>query len=114
MKYDLRASHILIMVDADAKPADTLAAWNKIMQIREKAINGESFGDLAYKYSDDPSARERDAYGMKYPPNYGDLGYFTSFIMIYNFEKAAYNTQVIEISIPIRTNFGYHIIKVTR
>ncbi|MGI6718743.1 MAG: peptidylprolyl isomerase [Bacteroidales bacterium] len=113
MKYDLRASHILIMVDADAKPADTLAAWNKIMQIREKAINGESFGDLAYKYSDDPSARERDAYGMKYPPNYGDLGYFTSFIMIYNFEKAAYNTPVGEISMPIRTNFGYHIIKVT-
>lgn len=113
MKYDVRASHILIMVDADAKPADTLKAWNKIMDLRQRALDGESFGELAYEYSDDPSAREREVYGMKYPPNYGDLGYFTSFIMIYNFEKAAYNTPVGEISMPVRTNFGYHIIYVT-
>ena len=99
---EVKASHILIMVDENAAPADTLAAYNKIAAIRKRALNGEDFGNLAAENSQDPSAKE----------NKGDLGYFTSFRMVYAFESAAYKTPVGKISNPIRTRFGYHIIKV--
>ena len=99
---EIKASHILITVDENASPADTLIAYNKIKDILKKAENGEDFGALAAQYSQDPSAKE----------NKGDLGYFSSFRMVYAFESAAYNTQKGKISKPIRTRFGYHIIKV--
>ena len=99
---EIKASHILITVDENATPADTLAAYNKIVGIRQKAMNGEDFGILAVENSQDPSAKE----------NQGDLGYFSSFRMVYAFENAAYKTPKGKISNPIRTRFGYHIIKV--
>lgn len=99
---EIDASHILIMVDENASPADTLKAYKQIMDIRHKAMNGEDFGDLAVKYSQDPSAKE----------NKGDLGWFTAFRMVYAFESAAYKTPKGKISNPIRTRFGYHLIKV--
>lgn len=102
MKTDVRASHILIKVSAEALPKDTLAAWNKINEIRKRVLKGEDFGKLAKDLSDDPSAKD----------NSGDLGYFSSMRMIYPFECGAYNTPVGEISQPVRTKFGYHIIKV--
>jgi peptidyl-prolyl cis-trans isomerase SurA len=95
---EINASHILIGI----KSEDTLAAWNKIMKIREQALNGEDFHQLARQHSEDPSA------GM----NSGNLGYFTALQMVYPFENAAYQTPVGEISNPVRTNFGYHILKV--
>lgn len=101
---EIRASHILINVDPDASPADTLEAYNHIINIRNQFINGlKSFGELAYEFSNDPSAQR----------NYGDLHYFKAFNMITEFEDAAYSTPVGQVSMPVRTQHGYHIILVT-
>ncbi len=102
MQKEIKASHILLLVDENASPEDTLKAYNKCIEVRQKALNGEDFGKLAKEFSQDPSAKD----------NAGDLGYFTSFRMVYAFETAAYNTPKGKISMPIRTRFGYHIIKV--
>jgi peptidyl-prolyl cis-trans isomerase SurA len=102
MKKEINASHILIMVDENAAPADTLAAYQKITEIRNRVLKGEEFGKLAQEVSQDPSAKD----------NLGNLGYFTSFRMVYTFESAAFKTQLNEVSQPVRTRFGYHIIKV--
>lgn len=113
-KWDIRASHILIKIDEDALPKDTLIAYNKIVSIRDKAIKGEDFGKLAVQYSDDPSAKGMPA-GNGRPEmkgNQGDLDYFSVFMMVYPFENAAYNTEVGKISMPIRTKYGYHILKI--
>jgi len=99
---EIKASHILITVDENAAPADTLAAYNKIEAVRKRALNGEDFGALAVEFSQDPSAKD----------NKGDLGYFSSFRMVYAFESAAFKTPKGKISNPVRTRFGYHIIKV--
>ena len=111
---DIRASHILIRCDKNALPSDTLKAYNKAMEIRKKALKGEDFGDLAVRYSDDPSAKATPATEQTpaRPGNRGDLGYFTVFDMVYPFETGAYNTKEGEISLPVRSDFGYHIIKV--
>lgn len=101
-KEEVNASHILIMVGYDAKPQDTLAAYNKIKSIREKAIKGGDFEQLAKTNSEEPNA---DKSG-------GNLGYFSVFSMVYPFETAAYNTKVGSVSEITRTSFGYHIIKV--
>jgi peptidyl-prolyl cis-trans isomerase SurA len=115
LQYDIRASHILLNLSEHASPADTLAAYNRLMEIRERALDGEPFADLARQYSDDPSASDRE--GSPQQPgrrgNGGDLGYFTVFNMVYPFETAAYNTPPGDISLPARTSFGYHIVKVT-
>jgi peptidyl-prolyl cis-trans isomerase SurA len=107
LQKEVKASHILIKVDAAASPQDTLQAYNKIINIRKSIINGADFGEMAVKYSDDPSAKGN----KNIPANKGDLGYFSAFRMVYPFESAAFNTKVGEISMPIRTQFGYHIIK---
>ncbi len=99
---EVNASHILIMVDENASPADTLVAYNKTLAIRDRIIKGEDFGTVAQEVSQDPSAKE----------NKGNLGYFTSFRMVYAFENGAYNTPVGTVSMPVRTRFGYHLIKV--
>ncbi|MEX1190674.1 MAG: peptidylprolyl isomerase [Brumimicrobium sp.] len=103
-KKEVRASHILVKVAEDASPEDTLEAYNRIMKIKKRIEGGEDFGEVAAskKGSDDPSAIK----------NKGDLGYFTAFQMVYPFESAAYNTPVGEISDPVRTKYGYHIINV--
>ena len=112
---DIRASHILIRCDKNALPSDTLKAYNKAMEIRKKAmVKNADFAALADQYSEDPSAK-----GMKAteqtparPGNHGDLGYFSVFDMVYPFETGAYNTKEGEISMPVRSDFGYHLIKV--
>lgn len=113
--YDIRASHILIRCAPDALPADTMAAWKKISDIRKKIMKGADFGKMAFEKSEDPSARDRE--GSKQHPamkgNHGDLGYFTVFNMVYPFETAAYNTPVGQVSPIARTDFGYHILKIT-
>lgn len=101
-KEDINASHILIMVSYEATPQDTLAAYNKIKSIHEKALKGADFESLAKEYSEEPNAKESG----------GNLGYFTVFNMVYPFETAAYNTNTGEISDIVRTSFGYHIVKV--
>ena len=112
---DIRASHILIRCDKNALPSDTLKAYNKAMDIRKKALaKGADFGALADQYSDDPSAKGMKATDQNpaRPGNHGDLGYFTVFDMVYPFETGAYNTKEGEISMPVRSDFGYHLIKV--
>ena len=112
---DIRASHILIRCDKNALPSDTLKAYNKAMDIRRKALaKGADFGALADQYSDDPSAKGMKATDQNpaRPGNHGDLGYFTVFDMVYPFETGAYNTKEGEISMPVRSDFGYHLIKV--
>lgn len=99
---EVNASHILLTVDENAKPEDTLAVYKQILDLKKRADNGEDFETLAQKFSQDPSAKE----------NKGNLGYFSAFRMVYPFENAAYDTKVGEVSNPVRTRFGYHIIKV--
>jgi peptidyl-prolyl cis-trans isomerase SurA len=100
--YEVNASHILINCPVNASSMDTLKAYHKLMELRKRIIDGEAFDEVAKSFSDDPSAAS----------NGGNLGYFSVFQMIYPFESAAYNTAVGDISMPIRTRFGYHIIKV--
>ncbi len=96
------ANHILLMINLNASPQDTLKIYNKIKSIRDKAVNGEDFESLAKKYSEEPGAKKSG----------GKLGYFSVFAMVYEFENAAYNTKVGDISEITRTEFGYHILKV--
>lgn len=116
MQWDIRASHILIKVDKNADPADTLEAYRKILKIRERIMKGEPFEKVARETSEDPSARDREDPGSKtmIRGNGGDLGYFTVLDMIYPFETGAYTTNVGEVSMPVRTDYGYHLIKVTK
>ena len=100
LQFELDASHILIGVKEDAMPADTLAAFNKCMEIKTRAKKGEDFGVLAQQYSEDPSAKQ----------NQGSLGYFTALQMVYPFETAAFETKPGEISMPVRSQFGYHLV----
>ena len=102
MKEEVRAAHILIQVDRQAAPKDTLKAYNRAMDYRKRVLAGESFEKLAAQVSDDPSAKQ----------NNGDLGYFSSMQMVYPFENAAFTTPKGQVSMPVRTQFGYHIIKV--
>lgn len=115
MQSDIRASHIFVRMRPDAAPADTVAAYDKMLQIRERILKGESFEKLAAEQSEDPSARDRVPKPGKPPVkgNYGDLGYFTVFDMVYPFESAAYSLPVGGVSMPVRTEYGYHLIKVT-
>ncbi len=115
-RYDVRVSHILIKVSPDASPADTLKAWKKIEEIRKEILEGKSFKQAALEYSEDPSARDQKTIPGRRPArkgNSGDLGYFTVFNMVYPFESTAYTTPVGQISQPVRTRYGYHLIKVT-
>ncbi len=99
---EIKASHILFTVDENAAPADTLKVYNQALEIRKRALAGESFENLAVQYSQDPSAKE----------NKGNLGWFSVFKMVYPFETAAYKTPKGSISMPARTRFGYHLVKV--
>ena len=115
MQYDMNAAHILIKCEANALPADTLAAYNKAMTARERVLKGEDFGAVAVEMSEDPSARDMaEIPGVRraYVGNRGELGYFTAFDMVYPFETGVYTTEVGEVSMPIRSDFGYHVIKV--
>ncbi|MCR4681113.1 MAG: peptidylprolyl isomerase [Bacteroidales bacterium] len=113
-KSQVRASHIMIKCEQNASPKDTLAAYNKIMSIREKIMNGMDFNEAAVQYSEDPSARDyvNPQNGRLHHGNSGDLGYFSVLDMIYPFECAAFNTPVGKISMPVHTKFGYHIVYV--
>ena len=102
LQYDVKASHILIKLDQDASPEDTAAAYKRAFRVKKNLENGQDFELMAKQYSDDPSAKT----------NAGNLGYFTAFYMVYPFESAAYNTEVGEISDIVRTQFGYHVLKV--
>ena len=112
MQWDVRASHIMKKLPLEANPKDTLEAYKEIINLRNRILKGESFADIAAEKSDDFSARNRynNEGKLIQRGNKGDLGYFTVFDMIYSFETAAYAMKVGEVSMPIRTEFGYHLI----
>ncbi|KAA0764603.1 peptidylprolyl isomerase PrsA [Bacillus sp. SH5-2] len=90
-KPEIKASHILVKDEATAK------------KVKEELGQGKSFEELAKQYSEDTGSKEKG----------GDLGYFTSGKMVKEFEDAAYKLKKDEVSEPVKTQFGYHIIKVT-
>lgn len=100
---EINAWHILVALPEAATPEDTLKAWDKACDIRERILKGESFEQVARGTSDDQSVKV----------NGGNLGYFSVFQMIMPFEDAAYNLKPGSLSMPVRTPYGYHIIKVT-
>lgn len=102
-KWEVRASHILVGVKPDAPAGDTLLAYRKAMAIRDRLLKGEKFEDVAKEVSDDISAST----------NGGDIGYMPVLQVVYPFENAIFNMKIGGLSMPVRTQFGYHIILVT-
>jgi peptidyl-prolyl cis-trans isomerase D len=98
---EIRARHILFKLDPDAPEEEVEKVKKKASMVLEKARGGEDFADLAKKYSEGPSAQKG-----------GDLGYFGKGRMVKPFEEAAFKMKKGEISELVRTQFGYHIIKV--
>lgn len=90
MPTEVRASHILVKTESQA------------IDIINQLNAGKKFEKLAKKYSDCPSSR-----------NGGDLGSFTKGRMVKEFEEAAFSMAPGQVSQPVKTQFGYHIIKVT-
>ena len=104
MQEEVRASHIMIALDGDALPADTLQVYNQLMDLRATILKGKlTFENAARTQSADTWSAKQG----------GDLGFFTAFSMVYPFESASYNIKEGEISMPIRTQYGYHLIKTT-
>lgn len=101
MQEIVKASHILLQFPANASREDTIAVFRMAQKLKTQSEEGADFNELALEYSDDPSAQE----------NKGSLGYFTALQMVHQFEDAAFGIEVGEISEPILTNYGYHIIK---
>lgn len=97
----VRASHILLRVEADAPDKVRKQARGRIDALLKRARGGEDFAALAKQHSQDGSAREG-----------GDLGYFERGQMVPPFSQAAFSLKPGEISDVVTTQFGYHIVKV--
>lgn len=102
MTLEVNASHILLRLAPNATAEQEKQVLDRILTIRQEILDGRDFEEAATEYSEDPSAKT----------NHGNLGYFTAFMMVFPFENAAYETPVGEISEPVRTQFGYHLVKV--
>lgn len=98
----VRARHILVKVNRDAKEEDRKKARERIGDILKRVRAGEDFARLASEYSDDPGSKDKG----------GDLGFFPKGRMVPDFEKAAFSLKPGEVSDIIETPFGLHIIKV--
>lgn len=101
MQEVVKASHILLQFPSNASQADSIAVYRMAEKLKVQSEEGADFNELALEYSDDPSAQE----------NKGSLGYFTALQMVHQFEDAAFGLQTGQISDPILTGYGYHIIK---
>lgn len=98
----VKASHILVTVDANAAPEEREAAREKIESLRQQCLAGEDFAQLARTHSDCPSSAQG-----------GDLGWFDRARMVEPFSTAAFALQPGEISDVVETQFGYHVIRLT-
>lgn len=101
-RQEIHASHILIALTENAPPADTARVYQRLMEARAKALAGADFDSLSVAYSSMQQGRSMG----------GDLGYFSAGWAVKPFEDAAYDTPVGQLSMPFRTRFGYHVIKV--
>jgi parvulin-like peptidyl-prolyl isomerase len=99
---EVHARHILIRVPEGASEAEIAQAKKQIEDIKKELENGADFAELAKKYSQDPGSA----------PNGGDLGFFRRGQMVREFEDAAFSLEPGQISDPVRTQFGFHLIKV--
>ncbi|HET9570230.1 MAG TPA: peptidylprolyl isomerase [Bacteroidales bacterium] len=95
-------SHILLTVPNDASPEDTLKVYQKAMLLYKRALKGEDFAKLARENTEDEGSKAAGGY----------LGYSTGLRYVLPFENVAYSTPVGKVAPPVRTQFGYHIIKV--
>ncbi|MDH3688563.1 MAG: SurA N-terminal domain-containing protein [Gammaproteobacteria bacterium] len=98
-----RASHILITLPPEADDDQERTALETVESLLEQARGGADFGELAREHSQDPGSASKG----------GDLGVIEVGVMVPEFERAAYTLSADEISDPVRTQFGYHIIKLT-
>jgi peptidyl-prolyl cis-trans isomerase SurA len=105
----VNASHILIRVEPNASPADTLAAYERMAELVETVRSGTPFGEVARRHSEDPSAQAPEGT----PGSAGQLGYFSAGRMVTEFEDMAFQTPVGQLSPIFRTQFGYHVLKVS-
>lgn len=105
-RYDkpeqVHARHILIRVEPDAPEADVVEAQKQLEDLKKELEGGADFAELAQKHSQDPGSA----------PNGGDLGFFGRGQMVKEFEEAAFALEPGQISEPVRTQFGFHLIKV--
>lgn len=99
----VRARHILISYLDESGEADSLAAKQIADTVFAKLKDGADFEELVAKYSDDTSTKSKG----------GDLGFFERRRMVQEFDEVAFTIDINEISEPVQTNFGYHIIEVT-
>lgn len=97
MGYDVKASHILMRLDENE--TDTLNVYQDLLKLRDRVIS-EGFEAVKNQVHNGKTTFAED------------LGYFSAFKMVYEFENAAYNTKAGDVSMPFRTRFGYHIVKV--
>ena len=103
LKENVEASHILVRCKPDATPEDSLNAYHKAERARQRILKGEEFEKVAREVSEDPSVKQ----------NGGNLGYFTALQMVAPFEDVVFSLKKGEVSKPVRTDFGYHVIKLT-
>ena len=96
-KYEVNVSHILIRIDENDN--DTINAYNKLNSLRSSFLHS-SINNFKNSHQEDKELIIEN------------LGYFSAFKMIYKFENMAYKTSVGEVSMPFRTRFGFHILKV--
>lgn len=99
---EVRCRHLLIEIP-DSTGRDTLASWQKINDIYQKAKAGADFIKLVDQYSEDKTIE---------PKAHGDLGFFRWGKMVDEFEQAAWKLKAGEVSPPVRTRYGYHLIQV--
>lgn len=102
LKFEKQIAHILVKVPSNPSAADTLLAYQKINNIRTKLLAGEGFDALAKKFSED------DLSALKG----GSLGFVTSLQLQYALENAVYGLEVGGVSSIVRTETGYHLVKV--
>jgi peptidyl-prolyl cis-trans isomerase SurA len=99
---DVNFSQILIKIGRNALPKDTLEAYNKTLAIRERILAGEIFDEVARATSDEPWVKQKG----------GNFGWYNVFQLPYQLESVCYSIPVGQLSMPVRTSYGYHIVKV--
>jgi len=95
------ASHILLAVDSDASNSETEKKLAEAEALVTRINAGESIASLASEFSDDPGSAD----------NGGSLGEFGRGVMLTEFEEAVYSMEIGDVSAPVKTDFGYHIIQ---